>query len=741
MPIAIYVLFGALFTAVTAIALGRLVLRRVTSGLTDQEELPLAFVTGSAILSLIVFLLCSAHLAYKGVFLAVGLVTIAAAVRFGAHKRLASRFEPLTREQKLVFLAGFGFFTIFYFLNAMAPECSPDGASYHLSFVARYMREHSFVRLPYNLYAQLSQGIEMLFTFAFAFGRHSAAALVHFWFLVSMALLILSFGRRIGHPAVGVAASLFVYASPVAGIDGTSAYVDIAVACIIFSVFYLLEVWDENRSTGLLVVVGLLAGFCYAAKYTAFLAAPYAVLFVLWRTRRLRPALITAACSVILVVPWVAKDLLYTGNPVSPFSNTLFPNWFVNPRFEHEWTQMLRLYSITSRWQIPWQITMRGEKLPGIIGPVFLLLPLALLSLRDKIGRRLVLAGVLFTIPFFANIAARFFLPALPFWALALAMALASWPRMLTALAALVCILDWPGVASRYASPYLWMLEPKFPAAAALRIESEDHWLGRKHPDYVITRVIEAKTPRGARIYTMNAIAEAYTTREVAVSFQSTRGESLRDTFYAAFAKDYQPTLRQSLKFPARAIRKFRIVSTDPPTPTREWMVNELRLFAHGQEISREPGWRLGAYPNPWESPLAFDNSPVTRWRAWQPVAPGAFIEVDLGSSKEMDEVALDTHYGETGLHFRLDVEEGGQWKDAGAKLTEGELPPAGFLGKASMAEFKARGFDYILLDIDQWGGQEVAEDPREWGLSEAGRAGKKVLFHIDLPGPELLTR
>ena len=75
-----------------------------------------------------------------------------------------------------LFVAVFAGFTFLYVANAMAPEISPDGVSYHLTFVARYMREHRLVFVPTNMYAQLSQGIEMLFAFAFAFGRHSAAA-------------------------------------------------------------------------------------------------------------------------------------------------------------------------------------------------------------------------------------------------------------------------------------------------------------------------------------------------------------------------------------------------------------------------------------------------------------------------------------------------------------------------------------------------------------------------------------
>ena len=53
--------------------------------------------------------------------------------------------------------------------------------------VARYWREHGFHPIVWNLYASLSEGAEMLFLFAFAFGRHSAASMVHFAFLLALA--------------------------------------------------------------------------------------------------------------------------------------------------------------------------------------------------------------------------------------------------------------------------------------------------------------------------------------------------------------------------------------------------------------------------------------------------------------------------------------------------------------------------------------------------------------------------
>ena len=196
MPPVVHVLFGALFTTATAMSIGRVLLRVSRVKLYRHEQNLLGFVIGSAVLSLIVFLLATAGIARKGVFFVVGVLAISTALRYGRGDA-GCRFPPLPRAWKWLFVTAFAAFTAYYLLTAMQPEYSSDGVTYHLNFVNQYNHAHGFVRIS-NLFASLSQGIELLFLFAFAFGRHSSAALVHFAFLMVLALSILSYARRAG---------------------------------------------------------------------------------------------------------------------------------------------------------------------------------------------------------------------------------------------------------------------------------------------------------------------------------------------------------------------------------------------------------------------------------------------------------------------------------------------------------------------------------------------------------------
>ena len=502
----LWILAGAGFTVAVCMALGRLLLRALSIRLYRQEEHPLAFVTGAACLSLLTFILCAAGLARRGVFLAAGLVILSIAVRRGALRPAGESFPALPTFWKWFFGSIFAVYCVVYFFNAMAPETSPDGVAYHLGLVSRYLRAHGFVRISTSMYANISQGIEMLYLFAFAFGRHSAASLTHFAFLVTLAFSILCYARRFGFPVAGICAALLVFVSPVVGLDGSVAYNDVATAAIIFTAFYLVWIWASDASrSAILVPLGLVAGFAYAAKYTAFLVVPYVLVIVAAKSLRsraplLKPLLVVAACTAVMIAPWMIKNAVWFQNPVSPFLNSVFPNPDIHISFEKEYADNMRHYEgVKSASEIPLETTVHGGFLGGLLGPVFLLAPLGLLAARSSAGRRLLLAALIFAAPYMANIGTRFLIPALPFVALSMGLAVAESRVATVALLIVHAVLSWPTVVPRYSSPSAWHLVRTIPVRQALRIESEEGYLNFTMPHWGTSRMVDRLVPPAPR--------------------------------------------------------------------------------------------------------------------------------------------------------------------------------------------------------------------------------------------------
>jgi len=728
------ILFSALFTLATAWSLGMLLLRGLALSFYVWEQRLCAFVVGSACLSEIMFALSATHLVHRGVLLVLGLAIIGYAAYSGAFRSQGKAFAPLAPLWRWTFMAVFAAFTWYSFFNALAPEHSSDGMAYHLSEVLIYRQAHGFPLITNDVYANLSQGIELLFLFAFDFGRHSAATLVHYSFLIALAFLVLCYGRRIGRPAVGVAGAIVTYTCPVLLRDATVAYIDVALAAVLFALFYLLQIWDESRDSKLLIPIGVLAGFGYAVKYTAFLAVPYAVGFVAWKVWRahkplLRPVITVALLAAVMILPWMAKNRIEVANPLSPLANHIFPNPYVHISFEEEWRSYLSTYGIPSGWQIPLELTVKGGQLGGFLGPLFLLTPLALLALRFREGRQLLFAGLLFVCTYFSNIGTRFLIPMVPFVSLALALAVANLPWLLFVMLAANMVLCWPDMYLTYCTPGAWRVEG-IPVEAALRIQPEDEYLSQD-PDYKIVRMMGRVVPPGNVIFAIGQGGRSYLPRELLTGYQSAANEVKQDILWTGVVAGYQPVRTLRFDFPPRAFRKLRVVLKGRE-PKDQWSMAELRVYDGLRELPRDPAWRLTAHPNPWDVQLAFDNSPVTRWRSWQPASPGMYVEVDFPSPQRATSVVVESSYDKVNGEIALEgMGTDGQWTTVSDHPAASLHPIRTNLRRAATAELKARGIGYVWIRPGDPDADDFFRYPAAWGLVLAGQEGGGRLYRI----------
>lgn len=720
---ALSICFGAGFTILVSLALGSLICGQ------RLQDWPVRFVAGAALLNLAVFFLCCAQLAYPLVFDVVGAIAIGG--WFWGDRRVILRPRKPSNYLPIVI---FAIYFILYFFNSMAPEASPDGAGYHLGLVARYLREHGFHPITWNIYANLSEGAEMLFVFAFAFGKHSAAAMVHFAFLVALVCQMIAYSRRAGFPLLGMCAALLVFASPVVGIDASSAYNDVALACVAFTLFYLLQLWDAERSTRLLILVGLVAGFGYAVKYTACLGMLYAVGFVAWKSRKkvgyaLACPAIVAGFAAIMVLPWLIKNWLEVQNPVSPFFNHIFPNPYVTASFEVSFRQDMALYDLPSRWMIPWAVTTSG-RLAGVLGPIFLSAPLALLSLRRREGRQLLLAAAVFGATYFSNIGARFLIAPLPFVALAMMLALGDGAFGRTAALALAlahAAISWPPVVRKYAAPGVWALK-NIPFRAALRLDAPEDYLQAHLVYFGVSQMIERSTAPGSTVFSYQVIPEAYTSRRILIDYESAANHHDGLTLWTGFSPGWLPTLRVRFTFDEQPLRAIRVVQTTKGSSP--WRIHELRAFNGTSPIPRN-GWQVTANPFPWGIESAFDNNLVTFWECGDNLTPGMFVEADFASLEQMDSVVIETSPNQPDLHLQLLGENpAGEWKTLAAEpqMSNVDAPD---LRRAAVQELKRQGIGYVLLFDADVAAPDFRENTVRWGVREVGQSNGARLYQL----------
>jgi len=158
----------------------------------------------------------------------------------------------------------------------------------------------------------------------------------------------------------------------------------------------------------------------------------------------------------------------------------------------------------------------------------------------------------------------------------------------------------------------------------------------------------------------------------------------------------------------------------------------ELRIFDGSSELPRDPAWRLTAHPNPWDVQLAFDNSPVTRWRSWQPAEPGMYVEVDFGRLQAASSVAVESSGGNINTKIALQgMGADGQWIPISDHPASIPRPINASLRMAAMAELKARGIGYVFMRPGDFGFDDFAKYSPAWGVTLAGETNGGRLYRI----------
>lgn len=753
-------ILGALVTVLAALAFGLLVFHKLGIALRGLERYTLAFLTGSACLSLVTLLMAALHLARKGAFyaLAAALVTLAWRVSSSMprKRKLAGAFRAATARERLlrVFQCAspvvppwlFGLFLVLtvpfavrYLVYAWAPEVSADGSTYHLGNVFRFWAHNGLTPIR-DMYGALPEGLEMLFLMAFSIGRHSAAALVHLSFLICLPLLIVSYSLRFGFPKAGFLAAVLIFVSPMMGKDGSEAYNDVALAAVSFGVFYAIEIWIEEKKSQFLIVAGLLAGFCFDIKYTGFVAGVYALSQLVPRLigggpreRRFqwRTALLFALPCVIMVAPWLVKNAVYMHNPLLPFFNSVFPNPYNSPKFEREYSQAMAAYAGTTNIRdLAFRYTVTGTGVAGFFGPVFLLAPLGLFLLRLPHGRRLLLAAALFGLPIVFNTGTRFLIPAAPCLALAIAMAVADTRFAVPALMIIHGIASWPDVADTYCDRYAPRID-EFPIQAVVNSKAALEYLHQKlGASWDMAQILDKRIPPGGRVFCYACPAQAYTLRDISLYYVTLESRALGDMLWTPMESGRQPLKQIALSFAPLITTRLR-VTLRQSRPDEVWGVSEMRILREGREIPRSSRWKISASPDPWEAPFAFDNNPVSKWSVEKFGARDAYLEVEFDAPTTVDSVLLECpENASEQVSLQAATSSGLVAVNSAVRATEVEAPTG--LRRSAIKMLERYGFEYLMVSNSGYYADDYKKYANFWGIHSVAESGETTLYHLD---------
>ena len=449
LPQRLPLILAATLIGSAAVALGRLVLRAIVilPSLSSLERLPLGFGLGASLLGGLTLMVGRVGLLSPWP-VRVGLAAIVLAEIVASIREIRQRSDqPRANARPWLawgaFIAITGPFLLTMALGAMLPSIDFDAIEYHLQGPKEYFQAGRITFLPHNVYTSMPFSVEMLHLLGMeVLNDWWRGALVGQLLIAVQAPLAAIFlaltAARVGSPRAAWFAAVVYLTTPWIYRLAILPYVE-GPLCFYHAglVWGATVVWNEadpSRRKKLWAVIGGLAGGAMACKYPALISAviPLGLVAVADAIRRRSIAGVAAyvVAWAVVMTPWLAKNVIDTGNPVYPLGYNVFGGRFWDSAMDLKWRNAHgpRPISATLLWRSIVDVAGRSDWQSALylaLGPLALVRPTT---------RKFAVAVVGFVVYIFAtwwlftHRLDRFWLPLLPAAALLAGLG-ADWTR------------------------------------------------------------------------------------------------------------------------------------------------------------------------------------------------------------------------------------------------------------------------------------------------------------------------
>ncbi|OGR83819.1 MAG: hypothetical protein A2901_01425 [Elusimicrobia bacterium RIFCSPLOWO2_01_FULL_54_10] len=390
------------------------------------EELVFSLSAGYGIISLIVLLMTSLHLIQRpfmfglwaaGVASFIGIMNQAGTRQLLAEAGIqAATF--LFKENYIILRLFLWIFLAMSFMMAFAPELFYDALVYHLAVPNLFLQENGLARVD-GVLSKSPMIWHMLYLFGLALQDEILPKLIHGSTGVLIILGLGTLAKRLEMPRAGMLAGLFFLTIPMVQMNIWTSGVDIGGCLYAFLAIYAILVWTQTQEKGWVIASALLSGFAYGSKYQGGMIGISVFLILFFHfalyARDLRQfvklAASFSAVVAVTVLPWLAKNIWDTGNPVFPFLTSLFER-LGTQTYAHDPEQLGNFIaenrrfitaSWTEFWKLPWLLTFGDSNQSSLSypGPMLLsFLPMTFLIWR-KLREKWAQAALLFIVSFF----------------------------------------------------------------------------------------------------------------------------------------------------------------------------------------------------------------------------------------------------------------------------------------------------------------------------------------------------
>jgi len=332
-------------------------------------------------------------------------------------------------------------------LLCLTPPVSRDALIHHLA-IPKLWLQNGFRELPWVVFSYYPMNIDLLYLLSLSFSNDILPKFIHMAFGLGTAILLYIYLRRQLGRIWSLLGALIFLSTPIIIRLSTTAYIDLGMLFFITGSMLSFLHWRDTdyRQSRWLVLSALCMGLAAGSKYNAIIAWAYLNLAVIFHhsrdTNRPRESLkyggLFFAAALIVVSPWLVKNILLTGNPVFPLFDGLFDYFRSDPQtFKHaaaaprgtfahnlfqerEWAYGEKLWQVML---LPIRIFFEGKDhvpqyFDGVLNPLLLImLPFACLGRNLKRDRAFLLSFSVFyffVAAFTAGLRVRYLIPIIP---------------------------------------------------------------------------------------------------------------------------------------------------------------------------------------------------------------------------------------------------------------------------------------------------------------------------------------
>lgn len=296
---------------------------------------------------------------------------------------------------------------------ALAPVHSSDAIAHHIALPKIYAEQHRITSIPDIIPSNYPLAVNMLFLDGYLIESGELSELIAAYIGLLLALAIYFFCARYFTKRTGLAAAAIFYTLPIFSLYNIRGFVDIATGLYSFLAIYAFFIWHE-REGGWLALSAAAAGFAAATKTSAiivptmigiFLAYDYAFI-----KKRITLGIVAyGTVAAAMVMPWLIRAFVNTGNPFYPLFYNIFGGAYINAVVSQYWVDALRGIGfgtgVFELIKLPWNVTMHSTAFRETLGtgPVFLAFIPALLLIKkaDAKIKALLLMAAAFTLAWF----------------------------------------------------------------------------------------------------------------------------------------------------------------------------------------------------------------------------------------------------------------------------------------------------------------------------------------------------